>query len=143
MSAIIMPAIETFVFKSGVVETSVVEISVVFSFKVGTIVGIVKTIAIVSVPGGIGIIGISGEIVLICDGIISILVYRGWCGSIAIIVDRCALIYDRRSRGDISGAGRYIYSCTGDAEANVCIDIYLRITFSSDEAGSYEGGKNK
>jgi uncharacterized membrane protein YgdD (TMEM256/DUF423 family) len=142
MSAIIMSAIETLVFKSGVVKTSVVEISVVVSFKVGTIVGIVKAIAIVSVPGGIGIIGISGELVLICNAIISVLVYRGWCGGIAIIAGWCALIYDR-SRGDISGAGRNIHSCAGDTEANVCVDIYLRIAFSSDEAGSYEGGKNK
>ena len=103
MSAIIMPAIETLVFKPGVVETSVVEISVVFSFKIGTIVGIVKTIAIVSVPGGIAIISIPGEFVLISNSIISILVYRGWCWCITIIVDGCVLI-DNRSRGDISGA---------------------------------------
>jgi hypothetical protein len=103
ISTIIMSAIETFVFKSGVVETSAVEISIVFSFKVGTIVGIVKTIAIVSVPCGIGIVGISGELVLIYNGITSFLVGRGRC--IAIIVGRRALIYDRRSRGDISGTG--------------------------------------
>jgi hypothetical protein len=91
MTAIRMSAIVTFVFKPGVVETSVVKIGVVLSFKVGTIVGIVKTIAIVSVPCGIRIIGISGELVLICRGIISILVYRGWCRG-----DIC--------RSDISGA---------------------------------------
>jgi hypothetical protein len=80
MSAIIMSAIKTFVFKSGAVETSVVEVGIVFSFKVGTIVGIVKTIAVVSVPCGIGIISVSGELVLICNGIVSILTYRGWYG---------------------------------------------------------------
>jgi hypothetical protein len=108
-----MAAIETFVVIPGVVEASVVEISIVFSFKVRTIVGVVKTIAIVSVPCGIGIIGISGELVLIC-AIISILVYRGWCGG-----DIC------RGRSDISGAGRDINSCAGDTEADVCVYIYL------------------
>ena len=124
MSAIIMSAIETFVFKPVVIETSVVEITVVFSFKVGTIVGIVKMIAIVSVPGRIAIISIPGELVLIYNGLTSFLVYRGWCGGITIIVDRFVLI-DDWSRSDISGAGRNINPRARDTEADVCVHIYL------------------
>ena len=68
MSAIIVSAGDAFVFKSGAVETSAVEISAVVSLKIGTIVGIVKTIAIVAVPGRIGIISIPGEFGLVCNG---------------------------------------------------------------------------
>jgi hypothetical protein len=107
MSTIIVSAADTFVFKSRAVETSAVEISAVFSFKIGTIVGIVKAIAIVAVPGGIAIIGIPGEVVLVYTCVIAFLVYGAWC------------------RGDISGAGRNINSGTGDTESNVCIYIYL------------------
>jgi hypothetical protein len=124
VTAIVMSAIKTFVFKPGVVETSVVEIGVVFSFKVRTIVGIVKTIAIVSVPCGITIISISGELVLICAAIISVLVCRDRCGRITIVVAGCVLIY-HWCRRDISWAGGNINSCAGDAETNVSVYIYL------------------
>ncbi len=123
------PSVEaTVMFEPVVVKTTAVEISPVVPFEERTVVFEVETIAVVAVPGRIIIICISGEISFTdrrC-GIVSACIYRS--GGI------CAGVYDRRS--DIDPGYRYPHANAGG-------DKYLGITFSSDEAGGYNCGKNK
>jgi len=128
---------------SFVIKTSSVEIFPVFSFKIRAIVGIVPTVAIVSVPGRVVVINIPGVFIFINDGITLILVNRGRGRSIFIVVCGRGLINNRRRGSYIGGSGRNINSCTGDTEADMCVNVNLRITSGSDEAGGYNGGKNE
>src|SRR5579872_7264144 len=57
--------VKVFMFKTFVVKATPVEIASIFSFKERTIVGIVETIPVVSFPGGVVIISVPGEFILI------------------------------------------------------------------------------
>jgi hypothetical protein len=126
----------------GAIKTSSVEIRPVFSFKVRTIVGVIVTVAIVTIPGGVVIINIPGEFIFVNDGVTLI----GVCGRggrcISVIVGRRLLI-DNRGRSNVSRSGRNIYPCAGDTEADMCVNVNLGITLRRDEAGGYDGGKNE
>ena len=129
------------VFIPVVVKTTVVEISVMLSFEIRAIVGIVPTVTVVALPYGIVIVNVPGEL-----GFIASLITLVGCRGIFVIV------YGSRGRGrlivyrgwcDIGGSGRDIHSRAGDTEADVGVDINLRIAFCSDEAGGYNGGENE
>jgi hypothetical protein len=117
-----------FMFKTGMIEPTMVEICGMVSIEERAIVFEIDPVAIVTAPGRIVIIGISGEI---CfddgrTGIIAACVYRGAC------VDHgCGY------------SGSYIDPGCGNTETNMRAYEYLRIAFSSDEAGGYDGGKDK
>jgi hypothetical protein len=115
-------------FEPAVVETTTVEISPMVSFEERTIVFEVETIPVVPVPGRIIIISIAGEFGFTDSGgcIVSTLVYRS--GSV------CAGINHRRS--DIDPGCGYAKTYAG-------ADKNLGITFGSDEAGGYDGCKDK
>jgi len=115
-------------FKPGVVKTSVREIGPVISFEEGAVVFKVEAIMIVPIPCGIIIISIAGEICF--DDARS--------GIIATCIDRCRCIHNGCSYGS-----PYINPGRRDPETNMCADEDLRITFSSDEAGGYNGGEDK
>jgi hypothetical protein len=124
------------VFVPFVVKTAVVEIGIVLSFEIRAIVCIVPTVMIVTLPHGVVVVNIPGEL-----GFIVALVGRG---------DIFLVAYGRRSGlivyggwCNIGGSGRDIYSRAGDTEADVGVDIDLRIAFCSDEAGCYNGGNNQ
>jgi len=112
----------------GMVEPSMIEIGGVFSVKEGAIVFKVDPITVVTVPGGVIIISIPGEICFddIRSSIITTCIDRGRC-----IDNRC------------SDGSSYINPGCGHPETNMRADEYLRITFSSDEARGYNGGEDK
>ena len=110
--------------KPGAIKTSSVEISPMLSFKVRTVVGVIVTVAIVTIPGGVGIINIPGEFIFVNDRItlIGVCGRRGRC--ISVIVDRRLLI-NNRGRSNVGRAGRNIYPCAGDTEADMCVNVNL------------------
>jgi hypothetical protein len=121
----------TVVNKPDVVEMTTIEVAPVVSFKQRTVVFEVETISVVTVPGRIVIIGISGEIGFTNrrSGIITVCVNRCGCGRICGTVN--------------NGCGSYHDTGNRNPESDVCANEYLGITFSSDEAGCYDGGENK
>jgi hypothetical protein len=109
-------AIVTFPFVAFFLEPATVKVSPVVSFKVGTIVCIIITVAIVSVPCGVAVVSITGELIFIDDGrgtlSVTILAYRS--GGVLFLVN-----YRRRGRRCI------IHPADRKAKADMCIYIYL------------------
>jgi hypothetical protein len=142
-----MTASAKVVFVPVVVKSAVVEICIVLSFEIRAIVRVVPTVMVVALPYRVIVVNISGELRFISS--LSTLV--GSRGIFVIVygsrgrscVYRRLLIDYRGCGGIISGSGRDIHSRAGDTEADVGVDINLRIAFSSDEAGGYNGGKNE
>lgn len=114
----------------GVVKMTTIEVPSVVSFKEGTVVFEVETVPVVTVPGRVVIIGISGEIGFTNCG----------SGIVAIRIDRCGRISGTVNNGcrnsNYDPGSRY-------PEAEVCIYEYLGITFGSDKAGGYNSGEDK
>jgi hypothetical protein len=115
-------------FKPCVVKSTMEEISPVVPFEERTIVFEVEPIPVMPVPGRVVIISIAGEVGFADSRgcIVSVCVYRS--GSI------CTGIYDR---------GGDIYPWCGYAKTYAGSDKNLGITFGSDEAGGYDGCKDK
>ena len=122
-------------FPSGVIETAVIEISGVVSVEDRPVVFKIDAVMIVAIPGRIVIISITGEIGFTDCGI----------GVISAVINRRG----GRSRcGGVYGRGRWdrpshINPGNGNPETNMRTDDYLRIAFSSDEAGSCNSGEDK
>ncbi len=131
-TTVITSAVATVMFKTGMVKTSSVEIGPVIPFEIGTIMGIIKPIPVVTIPGRIVIIGISGIIVFIDDGCggISILINRG--GSISIGVDRCRSISILVNRGGLINRSRCIDWC------GHCPNIYMGAGYPEAYMGIYK-----
>jgi hypothetical protein len=108
--------------KPAIVKTTTVKISGIPSFKERPIVSIVIVIPIVTVPGRIIIISISGEFVIIR--------HRAGCIGIPIRV----LVYGRRRR---------IYRPYRNGKTNMCIHVYLSVAFDGNQAGPYDSRKCK
>jgi hypothetical protein len=99
------------------IEPAMIEVSGMISIEERTIVLEIDPVAIVTAPGRIVIISISGEIGF-DDGGSGIVARGGY------------------RRTNVNPGGR-------NTETNMRADEYLRIAFSSDEAGGYNGGKDK
>ncbi len=115
-------------FPMCVVKCPMIEVSGVVSVEERAIVFEIDPVAKVTIPGRITIIGISWEI---CfddrrSGVVAICINRSGC-----IDNGC---------GD---GGADINPGSGYTETYMRTDDYLRITFASDEAGGYNGGKDK
>jgi hypothetical protein len=108
--------------KPAIVKTTTVKISGIPSFKERPIVSIVIVIPIVTVPGRIIIISISGEFVII----------RHRAGSIGISIR--ILVHGRRRR---------IYRPNRNGKTNTRIHVYLRVAFDGNQAGPYDSRKCK
>jgi hypothetical protein len=124
------------VCEPGVVKMTTIEVASVVSFKERTVVVEVETVPVVAVPGRVVIVGISGEIGFANggSGIIAIRIYR--CGRISGTVNNwCGS--DNRVGSDVDATG------SRNTETEVGTYEYLRIAFSSDEAGGYNGGEDK
>ena len=106
------------VYEPGTVEAAVVKICPMVSFESGAIVFEVEPIPVVAVPGGVVIIGVSGEIGFTDGrfGIISAGVYG--CG------------------GDVDPG-------SGNTETYMRTYEYLCGAFGSDQAGAYNGCEDK
>jgi hypothetical protein len=117
------------------VEATMIEIGPVISFEERTVVIEVETIPVVTVPGRVVIISIAGEIRFEHGGgcIVAACVYRS--GS-----DVAAINYGRRSDKRPANNGK---PDTCMPESDTGADINLGITFGSDEAGGYDGCKDK
>ena len=120
----------TVVCEPGVVKMTAMEVSPVVSFKERTVVFEIEAVPVVTVPGRIVIVGISGEIGF-TDRRSSIITVR----------------IDRRGRisGTVDNGCGSCYNDTGNRnpESDVCTNEYLGITFSSDKAGGYDGSEHK
>ena len=112
-------------FPPGMVEATAIEVFPVVPLEIRAIVCEVVPIAVVTVPGGIVIVGVAREVCFTDSrvGIVSAFIDGGGCG-----VDR--------SRSDI-------YSGARDTETDMCIYVHLGITFGSDEAGGYDSGEDQ
>ena len=115
-------------FPMCVVKCPMIEVSGVVSVEERAIVCEIDPVAKVTIPGRIIIIGISGEIGF----------DDGRSGVIAICINRSGCIDN--GCGD---RGADINAGCGYTETYMRTDDYLRITFAGDEAGGYNGGKDK
>jgi len=117
-----------------VIEAAAIEIGPVVSFEIWPVVGEVNAVAVVTVPGWIVIIGISGEIGLACGGrcIVAAVIFRRGGRRIGITVNN----------GGGNGGG-YNDSRSGNPEADAGAYVYLGIAFGRDEAGGYNGGEHQ
>ena len=116
--------------KTGSVKMTTIKVGPVVSFKQRTVVFEVETIPVVTVPGRVVIIGVSGELGFTDrrSGIITVCINR--CGRISLTVNnRCGCCYNDTGNRN--------------PESDVCANEYLGIAFSSDEAGGNDGGENK
>jgi hypothetical protein len=122
-------------FEPCVVKPTMEEISPVVPFEERTIVVEVEPIPVVAVPGRVVIISIAGEFSFTNSRgcIVSVRVYRSG-SDIPGIKDRC-----RSDKGPPNNGEPDTYMAKADAGA----DINLGITFGSDEAGGYDGCKDK
>jgi hypothetical protein len=113
------------VHKPGAVKAAAVKICPVVPFENRAIVFEVELVAVVAVPGGVVIIGVSGEIGFAGgrSGIISAGVYG--CGWI------------------ISGCGGDVDPGSGNTETYMRTYEYLRGTFGSDQAGGKDSDEDK
>ena len=111
----------TVVLEPGAVKAAMFRICPMVSFEKGAIVFEVEPVPVVAVPGGIVIIGISGEIGFT----------DGRCGIIS------AGVYG--SGGIISGCGD-VDPGSGNTETDMRTYEYLCGTFGSDQAGGYNSG---
>jgi hypothetical protein len=109
-----------------VVEPAAIEVGSVGSFKPGTVVSEVDTVAIVAAPGRVVIVGIPGELRFtnLGGGIVATAVDRGRLIVHRLVVHRCGLLIDG-SRSGVDGCRSHIYPGAGDTKTNVCVDIYL------------------
>jgi hypothetical protein len=121
-------------FPPCVVKAPTIEIGPVVSFEIRPVVGVVYPIAIVTAPGRIVIIDITGEFGFAgCGrGIVPAII----CG---IVVNRCGRRVDRCGRR-VNGGRSNIHPDAGEADTDMGVYIYLRIAFGSDEAGGQSGG---
>src|SRR5882724_8172775 len=97
MPAICIPSVETFMFETFVVKASAVEVSNMLSFKIRAVVREVETVPVMSVPGRVTIISITGEFVFVhygCRSTVSILADWCWSGIFILVYrrGRCILI---------------------------------------------------
>ena len=117
-----------FMFKTGMIEPTMVEICGMVSIEERAIVFEIDPVAIVTGRGRVVIIGIAGEICFAYGG----------SGIVASGINRCWGV-------DYGGGdgGAYINPGSGYAETDMRTDDYLRIAFAGDEAGGYNGGKDK
>lgn len=147
-ATIVSVAIVPVVFEPFMVKPSAAEVGSIIPFEIRAIVFIVDTVAVVATIGGVVIVNIPGEFVLIYDGGRS----RRISISILAISVLVVLILINRSRGRggvlliyYSGRGRcaYIYPDTRHPESNMGVDIYLGIGRAGDEGGSKDRSKNK
>jgi hypothetical protein len=120
--------ITTVMLETGMIEPAMVEICGVVSIEERPIVFVIDPVAIVTAPGRIVIIGVSGEI--------------GFDNGGSGIVATC--IY--RSGGVDNGSGyggSYIDPGSWNTETDMRAYEYLGIAFGSDKAGGYNGGEDK
>ena len=108
--------------KPTIVKTAAVKVARIPSFKKRPVVGIVIVIPVVTVPGRIVIISISGELVFIGNR----------AGSVGISI--WILVHRRR---------RHIYRPYRDGKTNMRIHVYLRVTLDGNKAGPDDSRKCK
>jgi hypothetical protein len=121
----------TGVYEPGVVEMTAIEVGPVVSFKERTVMCEVETIPVVTIPGRVVIVGVSGKLRFTDrrSGIITVRINRSGCGRISSTVN--------------NGRGSYNDTRSRNPESNVCANENLGITFCSDEAGGHDGSENK
>lgn len=126
-------------FPAGVIESAVIEVSGVVSVEEGAIVFEIDPVAIVTTPGRIVVVSISGEV---CFTDRRIGVVAAVCGS-RFSVGRIGFSVDGGRCGvyRCGNGSAHINAGSGYPETDMRTDDDLRITFSSDEAGSYNGGE--
>ena len=125
---------------SSMVETTAIEVGSVVSFKEGTIVTVVNPVAIVTIPGRVVIIDISGVFGFTNSGrCIVAAAVRGSLIVLLILIDRRRFLVDRCGRS-VNGGRCDIHAGARDTEADVSVYVYLRIAFGSDEASGYNCG---
>ena len=108
--------------KPAIVKTAAVKVPRIPSFKKRPVVGIVIVIPVVTVPGRIVIIRISGELVFIGNR----------AGGVGISI--WILVHGRR---------RHIYRPHRDGKTNMRIHVYLRVAPDGNQAGPDDGRKCK
>ena len=108
--------------KPAIVKTAAVKVPRIPSFKKWPVVGIVIVIPVVTVPGRIVIISISGELVFIGNR----------AGSVGISI--WILVHRRRRR---------IYRPYRDGKTNMRIHVYLRVALDGNQAGPDDSRKCK
>jgi hypothetical protein len=119
----------------GVIEPTMIEICGVISVESATIVFEIDPVMIVTIPGRIIVVSIAREL---CfdhsrSGIVPPCINRSGSN-----ISRSGRIYS-----GCRDSGSYINSGSRNPETNMRAYEYLRIAFSSDEAGGYNGGKDK
>jgi hypothetical protein len=126
------------------VKSSAAEVGSIVPFEIRTIVFIIDTVAVVTTIGGVVIVNIPGEFVLIHHGrrsrciaiavlIVLILAYRSRCRSGIL------LIYYGRRRGRRA----HINPDSGHTESDMGVDIYLGVGRAGDEGTCKDRSKNK
>ena len=120
----------TVMFPMCVVKCPMIEISGVVSVEEGAIVFKINPVVKVTIPGRIIIICIAGEICFV----------NGGSGIVAIRIDRSGCRCIDNGCGD---RGADINVGNRNTDTNMRTDDYLRIAFAGDEAGGYNGGKDK
>ena len=112
------------------IEPTMIEISGMVSVEEGAIVFEINPVAIVTTPGRIIIVSIAGEVCFTYgrSGVVTPIINRNGCGGV-----------DSGAGND----GTYINPRDRYADTNMRTDEYLRITFTGDEAGGYNGGKDE
>jgi hypothetical protein len=123
--------ISTVVYEPGVVEMTAIEVGPVVSFKERMVMCEIETIPVVTVPGRVVIVGVSGELRFTDRR----------SGIITVRIDGSG--YWRISGTVNNGRGSYNETRSRNPESNVCANENLGITFCSDEAGGYDSGENK
>ena len=119
-----------FVFPSRVVKPATVEIGSVVSFEERAGVLEVDPVAVVAVPGRVVIVDITGVVGFTNGGRCIVAVI----GGSGLFVYRCG--------GGVNRSRCDVYPGAGNAKTDVCIYVYLRIAFGSDEASGYDSGEN-
>jgi hypothetical protein len=131
---------------SSMIEATAGEVSPVVSLEEGAIVTEVYPVTIVTIPGRVVIIGITGVIRFTNGGRC---VVATVCGSLVIrriLIDRlliCRFLINGLliNRLLIDRCG--VYPDAGDAKTNVSVYVYLGIAFGSDEASGYNCGEHQ
>src|ERR1700749_1638013 len=127
VSSVIVSVVISSVIITPMIEVVMFDICYAMApFINGTVVIVIDTVTIVSVPGRIGIISCVGISFTNCR-----------CRSIRVIIN-------------CNGRANYRYGYgywntvdPGEADAYVCVYIYLGVTGSSYEAGGDDGGEDK
>ena len=119
----------------GVIEPAMIEICGVISVESAPIMFEIDPVMIVTIPGRIIVVSIAGELGFDNgrSGIVTPRINGSGCN-----IGRSGRIYHR-----CRYSGSYINPGSRNPETNMRAYEYLRIAFSSDEAGGYNGGKDK